>query len=309
MKQLIELGAVRIGAAIQNICTNVDFDVLSLPGGSLIAVVLWLYASASGSRRRASTEVRAPEPPSAAGGLAASVRCHCLFGKLLDRLRGLGQVRQTHAAEHVRGVRELDVVVADDPDAGSQGSYKLRKELSPKRLRQGLSDITINLERRRRAAVWRCRTDRCVRPYCSLQGCRRAKRYLGSRSATKLPQERRVSPSLWILRIRPGVRPTAGRLILLKHERQKPSGRYRTQPISPAAIPKSGLAQSWPIIPCFPRNPSSNHYRGSWIAGRTARCCQLRRRSTRGSAGRRRSVAIEPLRLGLDVQWLSKASY
>jgi hypothetical protein len=105
-----------------------------------------------------------------------------------------------------------------------------------------------------------------------------------------------------------GVRPAAGRLILLKHERQKPSGRYRTQPISLAAIPKLGLAQSWPIIPYFPRNPSTNHCMGSWIAGRTARCCQLRRRSTRGSAGRRRSVAIEPLRLGLDVQWLSKAS-
>jgi hypothetical protein len=60
MKQLIESGAVRIGAAIQNICTNVNFDVLSLPGGSLIAVVLWLYASASGSQRRVSTQVRAP---------------------------------------------------------------------------------------------------------------------------------------------------------------------------------------------------------------------------------------------------------
>jgi hypothetical protein len=54
MKQLIELGAVRIGAAIQNVCANVDFDVISLPGGGLIAVVLWLYASAAGSVRRAS---------------------------------------------------------------------------------------------------------------------------------------------------------------------------------------------------------------------------------------------------------------
>jgi hypothetical protein len=54
MKQLIELGAVRIGAAIQNVCANVDFDVLSLPGGSFIAVVLWLYAVAAGSVRRAS---------------------------------------------------------------------------------------------------------------------------------------------------------------------------------------------------------------------------------------------------------------
>jgi hypothetical protein len=49
MKQLIELGAARIGAAIQSVCANVDFDVLSLPGGSLIAVLLWLYASAAGS--------------------------------------------------------------------------------------------------------------------------------------------------------------------------------------------------------------------------------------------------------------------
>jgi hypothetical protein len=72
MKQLIELGAVRIGAAIQNICANVDFDVLSLPGGSLITVVLWLYANASGSQRRASTEVRAPRT-TLCGGRACCV--------------------------------------------------------------------------------------------------------------------------------------------------------------------------------------------------------------------------------------------
>lgn len=59
MKELFELGAARIGAAIQNVCANVDFDILSLPGGSLIAVLLWLYASASGSIRRASTSVHA----------------------------------------------------------------------------------------------------------------------------------------------------------------------------------------------------------------------------------------------------------
>ena len=46
MKQFIESGAVRIGVAIQNVCANVDFEVLSLPGGSLIAVLLWLYATA-----------------------------------------------------------------------------------------------------------------------------------------------------------------------------------------------------------------------------------------------------------------------
>jgi hypothetical protein len=140
MKQLIELGAVRIGAAIQNICTNVDIDVLSLPGGSLIAVVLWLYASASGSQRRASAQ----------------------------------------AAQHVGGFENWTV---SSPTISTRGPRRRRKELSPKRLKQGLSDLTINLERRRRAAVWRCRTDRCVRPDCSLLGCRRAKRYLGSRSA------------------------------------------------------------------------------------------------------------------------------
>jgi hypothetical protein len=99
MKQLIELGAVRIVAAIQNMCTNVDFDVLSLPGGSLIAVVLWLYAIASGSLTRASAHVRAPEPHPAAGGLAASVRRHTLLGKLVDRLHAFGKVRQ--ALQHV----------------------------------------------------------------------------------------------------------------------------------------------------------------------------------------------------------------
>jgi hypothetical protein len=59
MKQLIELGAMRIAAAIQNVCANVDFEVLSLPGGSVIAVVLWLCATAMGSVRRAAAQVRA----------------------------------------------------------------------------------------------------------------------------------------------------------------------------------------------------------------------------------------------------------
>jgi anti-sigma factor RsiW len=60
MKQFIELGAVRFGAAIQNVCSNVDFEVLSLPGGSLITVLLWFYATAIGSIRRAATQVHAP---------------------------------------------------------------------------------------------------------------------------------------------------------------------------------------------------------------------------------------------------------
>jgi hypothetical protein len=47
MKQFIESGAGRMGAAIQNVWANVDFEVLSLPGGSLIAVLLWFYAAAT----------------------------------------------------------------------------------------------------------------------------------------------------------------------------------------------------------------------------------------------------------------------
>jgi hypothetical protein len=56
-RQLIESGAVRIGAAIHNVSANIDFEVLSLPGGSLIAVLLWVFASV-GSIRRAATQVR-----------------------------------------------------------------------------------------------------------------------------------------------------------------------------------------------------------------------------------------------------------
>jgi hypothetical protein len=59
MKQFIESGAVRIGAAIQSICANVDFEVLSLPGGSLIAVLLWLYAIGKDFIPRAVTQGRA----------------------------------------------------------------------------------------------------------------------------------------------------------------------------------------------------------------------------------------------------------
>jgi len=53
MKQFIEFGAGWIGAAIHGVVANTDFEVLSLPGGSLIAVFLWIYASAMNSIRRA----------------------------------------------------------------------------------------------------------------------------------------------------------------------------------------------------------------------------------------------------------------
>ena len=51
MKQLMQRAATRIAVAIQAAGANVDLEVLSLPGGSVFAVVLWLYATAvAGSR-------------------------------------------------------------------------------------------------------------------------------------------------------------------------------------------------------------------------------------------------------------------
>jgi hypothetical protein len=59
MMQFIEVTAARVGAAIQNVCANVDFEVMSLPSGSLIAVLLWLYAIAISAIPRAATKIRA----------------------------------------------------------------------------------------------------------------------------------------------------------------------------------------------------------------------------------------------------------
>jgi hypothetical protein len=58
MKQLIEVTALRIGAVIQDICANVDFEVLSLPGGSLIATLLSICSIAMSSSRRAAVRNR-----------------------------------------------------------------------------------------------------------------------------------------------------------------------------------------------------------------------------------------------------------
>jgi hypothetical protein len=41
----MEWGATRIAVAIQAAAANVDLEVLSLPGGSVFAVVLWLCAT------------------------------------------------------------------------------------------------------------------------------------------------------------------------------------------------------------------------------------------------------------------------
>lgn len=51
MKRLIQSGAARIGVLIQDICANVDFEMVSLPGGSLIATLFSLYAIANSNGR------------------------------------------------------------------------------------------------------------------------------------------------------------------------------------------------------------------------------------------------------------------
>jgi hypothetical protein len=47
MKRLLESIAVQICTAIQRVCLTFDVEILSLPGGSLIAVLLWLYTGAA----------------------------------------------------------------------------------------------------------------------------------------------------------------------------------------------------------------------------------------------------------------------
>jgi hypothetical protein len=56
MEQLIEITAARIGAVIQDVCAKVDFEVVSLPGGSLIALFLCLYGIAMSSVQGAATQ-------------------------------------------------------------------------------------------------------------------------------------------------------------------------------------------------------------------------------------------------------------
>jgi hypothetical protein len=59
MMNFIESNAGRIAARIQSIGGSFDPEVLSLPGGSIIAILLWLYAASTMvSLNRAS-----PPPP------------------------------------------------------------------------------------------------------------------------------------------------------------------------------------------------------------------------------------------------------
>lgn len=83
MKNLLVSGAARFGAAIQHIGASLDYEVLSLPGGSLIAVALWLYASATGlvrhtaPRKRSAAERASSDAVISASQSAAPQACAC----------------------------------------------------------------------------------------------------------------------------------------------------------------------------------------------------------------------------------------
>jgi hypothetical protein len=70
MKQFVELGAARVGAVVQKVCANLNFEVVSLPGGSLIAVLLALYAIATCQEK--------PAGVLPASGTASLHDCHVL---------------------------------------------------------------------------------------------------------------------------------------------------------------------------------------------------------------------------------------
>ncbi len=63
MNAFIESSAGRIAAQINNVGASFDPEVLSLPGGSIIAVLLWLYASTRLTLKRGAPSVRSVIEP------------------------------------------------------------------------------------------------------------------------------------------------------------------------------------------------------------------------------------------------------
>jgi hypothetical protein len=58
MINFIESSAGRIAARVQRIGAHFDPDILSLPGGSIMAVVLWAYANTVLNLRRSKAPKR-----------------------------------------------------------------------------------------------------------------------------------------------------------------------------------------------------------------------------------------------------------
>ena len=52
MKEHWESYAARIAVRLQSVSADMDPDILQLPGGSVIATLLWLYAKGAGALRK-----------------------------------------------------------------------------------------------------------------------------------------------------------------------------------------------------------------------------------------------------------------
>ena len=61
------------------------------------------------------------------GRMASPNRRHAFLGEFIDRLLVLGQMRQSHATQHVRCLGELDIFVADNFNAIAPRVEKVEK--------------------------------------------------------------------------------------------------------------------------------------------------------------------------------------
>lgn len=62
MREFIESAAARIAAGMQSVGANFDYEVLSLPGGTWLAVLLWVYASTLAAAKRVAPKRRIAPP-------------------------------------------------------------------------------------------------------------------------------------------------------------------------------------------------------------------------------------------------------
>ena len=78
MLNFIESNAGRIATRIQSIGAGFDPEVLALPGGSVIALLLWAYSGVAGSLNRTAASPKAPQRAMAraAPPVVACAGCH-----------------------------------------------------------------------------------------------------------------------------------------------------------------------------------------------------------------------------------------
>jgi cytochrome c553 len=77
MLNFIESNAGRIATRIQSIGAGFDPEVLALPGGSVIALLLWAYSGVAVSLERTAARPKIPQPMARqAAPVAACAGCH-----------------------------------------------------------------------------------------------------------------------------------------------------------------------------------------------------------------------------------------